>query len=97
MSEFVRDKIKAAFEEYRHVIEQVELRQRDWNGVTKQEILRVLSSISDELKPLKTVEDGSIRQDSTPGWQDHRRPWSQRLDRRESPPENRGEGIRVGT
>lgn len=57
----VRDKIKTALEEYCHVIEAVKQRQNDWNTSTKAEIVRVLSSISDDLKPLKVVEDGSPR------------------------------------
>lgn len=57
----MRERIKAAFEEYCGVVSQVEERHTHWNTSTKQEIFRVLSSISGDLKPLKAVQEGSIR------------------------------------
>ena len=57
----MRARIKAAFEEYCRLLEQVDERHTHWNTSTKEEILRVLSSISDDLKSLKAVQEGSIR------------------------------------
>ena len=59
--ETVRDRIRTAFEEYCRVVEQVDQRHSHWNTNAKQEILRVLSSIADDLKPLKAFEEGSLR------------------------------------
>jgi hypothetical protein len=53
--------IKAAFEEYRAVVERTGERQALWNSSTKDLIFRTLSSLSAELEPMRAVNEGSGR------------------------------------